>query len=70
VKSVLGALIGVPGTILVAGGLGLMGVTVFSRIVRRGDREPIRWAHLALGLFMLVLGAALVDLEVIFVGAS
>ena len=69
-KSVLGALIGVPGTILVAGGLGLMGVTIVSRIVRRGDREPIHWAHLALGLFMLVIGAGLVELEVLVVGAG
>ncbi|MBV8301934.1 MAG: hypothetical protein JOY68_08425, partial [Candidatus Dormibacteraeota bacterium] len=61
---------GVPGTILVAGGLGLMGVTIFSRIVRRADRQPIRWAHLALGLFMLIIGAALVELEVLVVGAS
>jgi len=70
VKSVLGALIGVPGTILVAGGLGLMGVTVWSRIFRRSGREPIRWAHLALGFFMLAIGVGLVDLEVVFVGAG
>ncbi|HZU77334.1 MAG TPA: hypothetical protein VFA70_11255 [Dehalococcoidia bacterium] len=69
-KSVLGALLGVPATMLVAGGLGLMGVTVFSRLVRREGREPIRWAHLVLGLVMLVAGAALVDLEVVLFGAS
>lgn len=69
-KSVLGALIGVPATMLVAGGLGLIGVTIFSRIARREGRAPIRWAHLGLGVVMLVAGALLVDLEILLVGAS
>jgi hypothetical protein len=69
-QGVLGALIGVPGTILVAGGLGLIGVTIYSRLFRRQGREPIRWAHLALGFVMFVAGAALIDLEVVLIGAS
>ena len=69
-KSVLGALLGVPATMLVAGGLGLMGVTIFSRVVRRDGSEPIRWAHLGLGVVMLVAGALLVDLEVVLFGAG
>lgn len=71
-KQVLGALIGVPATILVAGGLGLVGVTLWSRLValsRRG-REPIRWAHLTLGVVMFALGALLIELEVVLFGAS
>lgn len=70
VRGVLGALIGVPATILVAGGLGLIGVTLFSRLVSRSGREPIRWAHLALGVFLLVVGAGLLDLEVVLFGAG
>ena len=54
---------------LVAGGLGLIGVTIFSRLfsTRRG---PIRWSHLGLGLVMLVVGALLVELEIVLVGAG
>ena len=54
---------------LVAGGLGLIGVTIFSRLfnTRRG---PIRWSHLGLGVVMLVVGALLVELEIVLVGAG
>jgi hypothetical protein len=71
VNGVLGAVIGVPATMLVAGGLGIIGVTLYSRLVgtRRG-KQPIRFAHLALGAVMFVLGVALVWIEVIAVGAS
>ncbi len=69
-RDVLGALIGVPATVLVAGGLGLIGVTLFSRLVTRRGREPIRWAHLGLGLVMLVAGSLLVLLEIVLVGAG
>jgi hypothetical protein len=70
VNGVLGALIGVPATILVAGGLGLIGVTIYSRLVRRTGREPIRWAHLGLGALLFAAGVALLWVEVVTVGAS
>jgi hypothetical protein len=41
-SGVIGALIGVPATILVAGGLGLIGVTIYSRLFSRRGREPMR----------------------------
>ena len=70
-NGVLGAFIGVPATMLVAGGLGIIGVTLYSRIIGgRRDRVPIRWAHLGLGAVMFVLGVVLVWVEVIAVGAS
>jgi hypothetical protein len=69
-NGVLGALLGVPATILVAGGLGLIGVTIYSRLVRRKGKEPIRWAHLGLGAFLFGLGVALLWIEVVAVGAA
>ena len=69
-KSVLGALIGVPATMLVAGGLGLVGVTLWSRLVSTRRREPIRWAHLGLGVVMFVAGALLIELEILLFGAG
>lgn len=69
-RGVIGALIGVPATILVAGGLGLVGVTIYSRLFSRRGREPIRWAHLALGFVMFAVGALLIELEIILVGAG
>jgi hypothetical protein len=67
---VLSALIGVPATVLVAGGLGLIGVTIYSRIFGRGNREPIRWAHLGLGVLMFGVGVLLVDVEIVLFGAG
>lgn len=68
-QQVLSALVGVPATILVAGGLGLMGVTVFQRVSsRRG--EPTRWAQIALGFLMLAVGAFLLELEILLFGTS
>ena len=54
----------------VAGGLGLIGATIYSRLVRRKGKEPIRWAHLALGAFLFGLGVALLWVEVAAVGAG
>jgi hypothetical protein len=70
-NGVLGAVIGVPATMLVAGGLGIIGLTIYSRVIgtRRG-RQPIRWAHMALGAVMFAFGVLLVWLEVVAVGAS
>lgn len=69
-QSVLGALIGVPATMLVAGGLGLVGVTLWSRLVSSRRGGPIRWAHLGLGVVMLVVGALLIELEILLFGAG
>lgn len=70
-QQVLGALIGVPATILVAGGLGLVGLTIWNRISPlRREPQPMRWGQVGLGLFMLVLGAALVEVEILLFGAG
>ena len=69
-QSVLAALIGVPATMLVAGGLGLVGVTLWSRLVTRRGREPIRWAHLVLGVVMFGAGALLIEMEILLFGAG
>lgn len=66
-REVLGAAIGVPATVLVAGGLGVIGVTLYSRLRQRA--EPIRWAHLGLGVVLFVVGVGLISLEVLVVGA-
>ena len=49
-NGVLGAFIGVPATMLVAGGLGIVGLTIYTRVIgtRRGKR-PIHWGHMTLG---------------------
>lgn len=59
-----------PATMLVAGGLGLVGVTLWSRLVASRRRQPIRWAHLGLGVVMFVAGALLVELEILLFGAG
>ena len=66
-REVLAAAIGVPATILIAGGLGVVGVTLYSRLRQTG--EPIRWAHLGLGVILFALGTGLISLEVLVVGA-
>jgi hypothetical protein len=70
-QGVLGALIGVPATMLIAGGLGVAGVTLWSRwggflTQRRG--EPIRWGHLVLGVVMFLAGAGLIWGEILLFG--
>ena len=52
-NGVLGAFIGVPATMLVAGGLGIIGLTIYTRLIgtRRGKR-PVHWGHMALGTVM------------------
>jgi hypothetical protein len=70
-NGVLGAFIGVPATMLVAGGLGIIGLTIYTRLIgtRRGKR-PVHWGHMALGTVMFAVGVLLVWIEVIAVGAS
>jgi len=68
VQALLGSLIGVPATILIAGGFGLALVTPYTHIVRRPGRTPIRWRHLGLGLLFLALGVLLLEVELLVVG--
>ncbi|MFI5287465.1 MAG: hypothetical protein ACHQ4F_14240 [Candidatus Dormibacteria bacterium] len=70
-NGVLGAVIGVPATMLVAGGLGIVGLTIYTRVIgtRRGKR-PVHWGHVTLGTVMFALGVLLVWVEVITVGAG
>ena len=70
-QGVLAALIGVPATILVAGGLGIIGVSLYLRFIgnRRG-KEPIHWGHVGLGVVMFAVGVALLWVEVATVGAT
>jgi hypothetical protein len=67
VRDLLGGLVGVPATILIAAGLGLAGVTIISRARRRRE-PPIRWAHLALGLLLFVAGGLVMLFDVAVVG--
>lgn len=70
-NGVLGALIGVPATILVAGGLGIIGVSIYLRFIgNRKGKEPIHWGHVALGVFLFAAGVGLLWVEVLAVGAS
>jgi hypothetical protein len=70
-NGVLGAFIGVPATMLVAGGLGIIGLSIYTRVIgtRRG-RRPIHWGHVTLGTAMCGVGVLLVWLEVVTVGAG
>jgi hypothetical protein len=67
VRDLLGGLLGVPATILIAAGLGLAGVTVVSR-TRRRRGPPIRWVHLGLGLVLFVAGLLVMFFDVAVVG--
>jgi hypothetical protein len=71
VQGVIAALIGVPATILVAGGLGIIGVSLYLRFIgNRKGKEPIHWGHIALGAFLFAAGVLLLWVEVIVVGAT
>ncbi len=66
-RDLLSGLVGVPATILIAAGFGVVGVTVVSRM--RGRRDPpIRWLHSVLGILLLGAGAALMALDVAVIG--
>jgi len=67
-RALVGGLLGVPATILVAGGLGLMVVTIYTHLVRRSGRAPIRWRHLGLGFALLAAGVLLLEVELIVAG--
>ncbi|MFN2568971.1 MAG: hypothetical protein ABR564_05145 [Candidatus Dormibacteria bacterium] len=63
-RDLLGGLLGVPATILIAAGLGIIGVTLVSRARRRPGRPPIRWAHLVLGVGLTGAGSLLLQADV------
>ncbi len=64
----LSSLLGVPAVILLAGGLGIVAVTVLSRLRLRPGAQPIRWAHLVFGVGLTGAGALLLQLDIAVVG--
>jgi hypothetical protein len=62
-RTVLESLLGVPATIFLAGGLGIIAVTVASWIRPRSRRGPIGWAHFTLGVALAGIGVALLGVE-------
>jgi hypothetical protein len=68
VRELLSSLIGVPATILLAAGLGIVVVTLVSRVRRATGRRPIRWAHLVLGVGLCGAGVLLLQFEVTVLG--
>ena len=64
-RQVIGAVIGVPATALIAGGLGLAVITAYTHARHRPGHEPIRWAHLALGTVLFVAGVVLIWIELL-----
>jgi len=68
VRELLSSLIGVPAAILLAAGLGIVAVTLLSRVRRAAGRRPIRWAHLVLGVGLCGAGILLLQLDVSVVG--
>jgi hypothetical protein len=64
----LSSLLGVPAVILLAGGMGIVVVTLLSRVRTRPGRGPIRWAHLVFGIGLTGLGALLLELDIAVVG--
>ncbi|MGA8014592.1 MAG: hypothetical protein WCB85_01590 [Candidatus Dormiibacterota bacterium] len=65
-RDLLSALLGVPATVLVAAGIGLVGVTLVSR-ARRRRQPPIRWRHLGAGVGVLAVGVALMALDLMII---
>jgi hypothetical protein len=67
-RDLAASLLGVPAAILVAGGLGIVAVTLISRVRRRAGRQPIRWAHLVFGVGLCGAGVLLLQLDVALLG--
>jgi len=63
-RDLLAGIIGVPAAMCVAGGLGIVILTVVSRVRRRRD-PPLRWAHLVLGVGMAGAGVVLVQMAML-----
>jgi len=68
-RDLLSSLVGVPAAMLIAAGLGIVGVTLMSRVRRRPDRPPIRWAHLVLGIGLTGAGLLLLRAGIALGGA-
>jgi hypothetical protein len=64
----LSSLIGVPAVILLAAGLGIVMVTIISRVRARPGRHPIRWAHLVFGVGLTGAGTLLLQLDIALIG--
>ena len=64
----LSSLIGVPAVILLAAGLGIVAVSVLSRVRTRPGRQPIRWAHLVFGVGLTGAGTLLLQLDIAVIG--
>jgi hypothetical protein len=60
-RDVASSLLGVPAAMLIAAGLGIVVVTLVSRLRRRPGRPPIRWAHLVLGVGLTGAGLLLLQ---------
>lgn len=65
---VLSSLLGVPAVILLAGGMGIVVVTLLSRLRGRPGRQPIRWAHLVFGVGLTGAGTLLLQLDIALLG--
>jgi len=68
-RDLLAGIIGVPAAMCVAGGLGIVILTVVSRVRRRRD-PPLRWAHLVLGVGMAGAGVVLVQMAMLVAPAG
>ena len=68
-RDVVSSLLGVPAVTLIAAGLGIVAVTLLSRVRARPDRRPIRWAHLVLGLGLAGAGLLLLQAGIAVGGA-
>lgn len=64
----LSSLIGVPAVLLLSGGLGIVFVTLLSRMRRSPGKPPIRWAHLVFGVGLTGAGTLLLQLDIAVVG--
>jgi len=64
----LSSLLGVPAVILLSAGLGIVAVTLVSRVRIRPGRRPIRWAHLVFGVGLTGAGTLLLQLDISLLG--
>jgi hypothetical protein len=64
----LSSLLGVPAVILLSAGLGIVAVTLVSRVRVRPGRQPIRWAHLVFGVGLTGAGTLLLQLDIALLG--
>lgn len=70
-KQVLATVVGVPAAGLVAGGLALVGATLWGRwggFLTQRKGEPIRWTSLLFGVGLFVAGAAAIWGDIVLFG--